>query len=149
VDCEIVVGGLAESLGEARLALACSGTVTLECAYFAVPTVVVYRSNWLTFQIGRRLVTVPFIAMPNLLAGEGVFPELVQDAATPEAIAAAGARFLDHPGLCAATVGKLHKLRESLGPGGASRRAAQAILDLLRTEDRQIAHSPRHSGIDR
>ena len=69
---------------EATLALASTGTVTMECAWFGVPTVTFYKTSWSTYQIGKRIIRVPYLAMPNILAGAPVFPEFIQHDATPE-----------------------------------------------------------------
>ncbi len=79
--------GLAEALLDADVALASTGTVTMECAYFRVPTVAFYKTSWSTYQVGRRLIRVKYLAMPNILANEPVFPELIQQDATVENIA--------------------------------------------------------------
>jgi lipid-A-disaccharide synthase len=76
-------------LARADLAIAKSGTITLECAYLGVPTVVLYRTSALTYAIAKRIVQVKWVAMPNLLANEEVFPEFVQSAATAENISRA------------------------------------------------------------
>jgi lipid-A-disaccharide synthase len=76
-----------ELLEDASLAIAVSGTVTLQCALSGTPMVVLYKTSRATFCIGKRLVTIPWIAMPNVLAGKHLVPEFIQDAATPEAIA--------------------------------------------------------------
>ena len=76
------------ALAEADVAIASTGTVTMECAFFGVPTVTLYKTSWLTYQIAKRIVTVKSLTMPNLLADETIYPEFVQDAATPENIAA-------------------------------------------------------------
>jgi lipid-A-disaccharide synthase len=120
-------GNLPDLLSEADLAIASSGTVTLECAYFRLPTVVIYKTSWLTYAIGRRIIQVEHIAMPNLLAGEKVYPELIQNACTPEAIASEAQNWLDHPARLETMNKKLDRVIASLGPRGASRRAA-AIL---------------------
>jgi hypothetical protein len=70
---EIRCGGLAEALASADLAIASTGTVTMECAFFRVPTVTLYKTSWSTFQIGKRIVKVKSLTMPNLLAGAEVF----------------------------------------------------------------------------
>src|SRR5205085_12274247 len=67
-----------------------SGTATLESALAGCPMVVAYRMSRLSYAIARRLVTVPFIAMPNLLLNREVVTELVQDDATPEHISGEG-----------------------------------------------------------
>jgi lipid-A-disaccharide synthase len=128
------IGRLHDALSEADVAMASSGTVTLECAWFGVPTVVLYRLGRLEYEIGRRIVKVPFIAMPNLLAGEAVFPEFIQDQATPQNLAEATLRFLDDEPLRAATRDKTNRAVATLGPPGSCRRAAQAVLALLNAQ---------------
>jgi len=103
----------------------------LECAIFQVPTIVVYKTSWLTYQVARRIVTVQFIAMPNLLAGDLVFPELLQNDATADKIADAALELLNNPAKAAALKSKLSKVAASLGEPGASQRAAEAVLSLL------------------
>ena len=131
-ELEVRTKGLAESLVEADLAIASSGTVTLECAYFHVPTVVLYKTSRLTYEIAKRIITVKHIAMPNLLAGEMVYPELIQGDVTAEAIAGAALAFLNDPARVAGLKPKLTKVLESLGRPGASTRAAEAVLKLIR-----------------
>jgi lipid-A-disaccharide synthase len=128
---EVQVGGLAESLTEADLAIASTGTVTLECAYFGVPAVAIYKTSWSTYQIGKRVIQVKHLAMPNLLAGKELFPELIQEAATPEAIASEALDLLNNPSRRRAIQAGLAGVIQSLGEPGAPRRAAQAILNLL------------------
>jgi lipid-A-disaccharide synthase len=128
---QIQIGGLAEALRTATVALASTGTVTLECAWFGVPTVALYKTSRLTYEIGRRIVTVKFLALPNLLAGELVMPEFVQDDATPEALAGAALNFLRNPAKRDENRTKLAALCRTLGEPGASGRAARAILSLV------------------
>ena len=127
---ESTVGGLSDALSNATLALASTGTVTLECAWFGVPTVAMYRTSWSTYQIGRRLIRVKYLAMPNLLAGSVVMPEFIQDAATPEAIAGSALGLLRDAGSLARSREALGRVVDSLGPPGACDRAAAAILGL-------------------
>ncbi|MCL5096130.1 MAG: hypothetical protein M1608_01075, partial [Candidatus Omnitrophica bacterium] len=131
---EIRAGGLADSLAESGLAIAASGTVTMECAFFRVPTVVIYRTSWSTYELGKRIIRVKYLAMPNLLANESVYPELIQHGAVAEAIASRATDLLHDPLLRAAVQAKLSKVIASLGPPGASQRAAQAVLDHLGTK---------------
>ena len=72
-----------------------SGTATLEAMLLKKPMVVAYRLHWLTWVLARLLVRTPHVSLPNLLAGEALVPELLQDAASPAAIAAATLRWLD------------------------------------------------------
>ncbi|MEO8429330.1 MAG: lipid-A-disaccharide synthase [Verrucomicrobiota bacterium] len=131
-DLETNIGDLSESLAEADLAIASSGTVTMECAFFAVPTIVLYKVSWPLYQIAKRMVRVNYIAMPNLLAGEEIYPEFIQSAATSENIANAALKILNNPTTRTTIKAKLAKVVESLGLPGASERAAKAIVNLLR-----------------
>ena len=108
-----------------------SGTATLETALLERPMVIVYRTAPLTYALARRLVSVPFIGMPNLIAGRGVVPELLQDAVTPDRIVAEVQRFLDDPSLAAATTRALAEVRQALGEGGAAERAAAIAAEML------------------
>ena len=110
------------------LALCSSGTATLENALLGVPMVVIYKLSWPTYAIARALVNVRHIAMANLLAGQGVVPELIQRDATPERAAAEAGRFLDDAAYAADVRAKLLAVRHSLGEPGAADRAAAAIL---------------------
>ena len=132
-DCtmEIYTGGLADELRRADLAIASTGTVTMECAFFGVPTVALYKTSWSTYQIGKRIVTVKHLAMPNILADEIVFPEFIQEAATAENIAAAGLELLRNERRREAVQESLRKIIRSLGEAGAARRAAAAVADLV------------------
>jgi lipid-A-disaccharide synthase len=129
-DVEVQLGGLAGSLREATVALASTGTVTLECALFGVPTVAFYKSSWISYGIARCIATVKYVAMPNLLAGEMLFPEFLQGAANAPNIARAALELLHEPSRQAAIRTGLVQVVKSLGNPGASARAARAILRL-------------------
>jgi lipid-A-disaccharide synthase len=131
VNWEVQVGGLPESLADADVAIASTGTVTTECAYFGVPTVALYKTSWSTWQIARRIVKVKYAAMPNLLADEEIFPEFIQDAATPENIARATLELLRDKGRRARVKSRLAEVVASLGGPGAMRRAAHVIVETL------------------
>jgi len=130
-DIRLQTGGLPELLSRADLAIAATGTVTMECAYFGVPTVAMYKTSWTTYQLARRIIKVNYLAMPNLLAGEQVFPEFIQDAATPQNLARAASDLLADPTRRSEIKTKLTRVIASLGPPGASQRAAHAILSVL------------------
>ncbi|MFM8709902.1 MAG: hypothetical protein ACKOC7_01385, partial [Sphingomonadales bacterium] len=76
-------------LQQAKAALVTSGTATLETALFGVPQVVCYKGSWLSYQIGKRLVKVPFISLVNLIMNKAVVPELIQDELTEDSLRAA------------------------------------------------------------
>ena len=108
-----------------------SGTATLETALFGTPLVIVYRTSALNYAIARRLVHLERIGMPNIVAGEEVAPERIQDQCTPEALAPVLARWLDDPAARAAASARLGTVRERLGAPGASERAARWLAELL------------------
>jgi lipid-A-disaccharide synthase len=130
-DVRVSAGPVADALKEADLAITKSGTITQECALFGVPAVVFYRTSWPTYFAARMLVQVPFVAMPNLLAGRAIYPELLQHDATPEQIANTALALLEDRTGLAATRLELLSLMDPLRKRGSSQRAARAILRLL------------------
>lgn len=128
----VQVGGLGAALEEATVALASTGTVTLECAWWGVPTVALYRTSWLTYLLARQLVTVKQLAMPNVLLDEPLFPEFIQGAATPRNLARAALDWIENPAQCGRIRERLREVCARLGGPGASARAAAAIARLLR-----------------
>ncbi len=125
---DVHAGNLAEALLNADVAIASSGTVTMECAWFRIPTVVLYKTSWPTYMLGRFFIKIPHIAMPNVLAGREIFPEYIQSRATANNLTLAAARFLKEP-MARETVCKdLDKVVGTLGKKGAASRAAQAII---------------------
>lgn len=110
------------------VALACSGTATLENALLGLPTVVAYKTSWPTYALAQGLVHVKHIAMPNLLAGKVVMPELIQSRATPHLLAEAIRPLLVQPDHRQAVRKELLALRGLLGGPGASVRAAETIM---------------------
>ena len=124
-------GGLSEALGEADLAIASTGTVTVEGAFFGVPTVALYKTSWTNYQIGKRLVRVKYLAMPNLLAEEEIFPEFVQNAATEDNIAQAALELLGNETRRQQIKAKLRQIILRLGEPGANLRAARAIAQIV------------------
>jgi lipid-A-disaccharide synthase len=130
-DVTLQIGGLSEALQRATLALASTGTVTLECAWYRVPFVALYKTSWLTYQIGKRIVTVKYLAMPNLLAGREIAKEFVQGTATGENVAKAALELLENRARWEKARQDLGTVVESLGVPGAVDRAAAAIHGLL------------------
>ena len=119
-------------LSAATAAIVKSGTTTLEAALAGTPFVVAYRMNPLSYAIARRLVKVPHIALANLVADERIAPELVQDAASPDALAAAILPLLNEGSEeRAAMVDGLRRVREVLGGPGAAGRVAERAAALL------------------
>jgi lipid-A-disaccharide synthase len=128
---EIQVGRLPDALAQADIAIASTGTVTMECASFGVPTVTLYKTSWFNYEIAKRIATVKWATMPNILAHEEVYPEFIQGAATAENIANAALELLQNESRRQKIKSQLETIVASLGEPGASRRAAGAILSLF------------------
>ena len=128
----VVEGEYDTVLASSDVALTASGTATVQTALHDTPMVVVYRVSPMTYRLGRRLVKLDTFAMVNLIAGERIVPELIQDAFTPEAVAEEAVSMLTDRGRAAQVRQGLARVRERLGGPGASRRAAEAILRVAR-----------------
>ncbi len=125
-----------ETLLHARAAAVASGTATVEAAVIGTPFVMVYRVAPLTYALGKRLVKVPFYAMPNLIAGRQVIPELVQENFNPRRVATELQRIIpDGPDRRSMSEGlaeirtKLHGDRASVST--SFERAAQAVIRVV------------------
>jgi lipid-A-disaccharide synthase len=118
-------------LRAADAALCKSGTTTLEAAIALCPLVIAYRTSALEYALARRLVSIPFIGLVNIVAGRAVAREFVQDALQPMALADALEPLLD-PWSAArlALVADLRAVRDTLGEPGAAGRVAAMALDL-------------------
>ena len=128
----VVEGETNTVLAASDVVLTASGTATVQTALHNKPMVIVYRLSPLTYRLGRRLVTVDKIGMVNLIAGEKVVPELVQNAFTPEAVAREAISMLTDRERASRIREGLARVRERLGGPGASRRAAEAVFRVVR-----------------
>ncbi len=127
-------GAAARALAAADVACLASGTATLEAALAGTPMVIVYKVRPITYALGRLLVRVPSIGLVNIVAGRRLVPELLQGAATPEAIAREAAVLLDDLARRTAVEVGLAEVRSRLGSPGASRRAAEILRRMLGEE---------------
>jgi len=119
-------------LAASDVVITASGTATVQAALHERPMVVVYRLSPLTYRIGKPFVRVDTYAMANLIAGERIVPELIQDDFTPARVADETVRLLTDLGLYTRTRDALRRVREKLGGSGASGRAADAVLAVAR-----------------
>jgi lipid-A-disaccharide synthase len=118
-------------LQHSEVAVVASGTATLEAALRERPMVVVYRVSPFTWWLGEFLVDVPFYSMVNILAQKPLVPELMQNNFTASNVAAQVEYLLDHPEARNEMVREFRALKPRLGPGGATERAAEAIIGVL------------------
>jgi lipid-A-disaccharide synthase len=115
-------------LAHADVALAASGTVTVEAAVLGTPMVTFYKVTSISWLAGRRLVKVPYLSMVNLIAGRLVVPEHIQADMTPEILARSTATLLEEPGKATHMRADLLKIKESLtGPADPLLTAAAII----------------------
>ena len=120
------------TLAAADLAVVASGTATLETAIIGTPLIVVYRASQLNWRLFHPMINVPFVGMPNLIAGRQIAPELLQRELNAPRLAAEITAMLDNPALLQQRRGELAEIRQQLGAANASTRAAQRIDALLR-----------------
>ncbi len=128
---KLVRGQAREVMRQANLIIVASGTATLEAALIGVPMVVIYKVAWLTYFLGRLLVKTPYIALVNVVAGKAVVPELIQQEASPENIAACASELLNDDTKRNAMKAELAKAREQLGRPGASKWVARIAFELM------------------
>jgi lipid-A-disaccharide synthase len=127
----IRAGAAHELMQRAGVGIVCSGTATLEAACFGLPYALVYKTAWLTYEVGRRLVKIKHLGIVNILAGRTVVREFIQDAATPAALADEALRLLNDAGARERLAGELAEVVAALQGEGASGRAARAVLDAI------------------
>ena len=136
----VIDGESWDAMAHADVALAASGTVTVEAALLGTPMVTFYKVAPLSWIAGKFLVNVPFYSMVNLIAGRAVVPELMQEQMTGEALAREANRLLADSAAREEMKAGLAAVREKLSQGGlaAPRRAAALIDDIL---EGQVAHA--------
>lgn len=120
-----------DTLTVCDLALVASGTATVETAILGVPMVLVYRASTITYWVGKRVIKVPFLGLVNLVAGEQVIPELIQDDVTPDRLAQEAFEILEGGQKRENMIKKLGMVKKRLGRGGASERTARIVIDIL------------------
>lgn len=120
-------------LSVAKAAIVTSGTATLETALFEVPQVVCYKGNWLTYQIAKRVINVPYISLVNLIADRPLVKELIQEELTVDNLKQALSHILN-PEKSQELKAAYRQIKAQLGDVGASKRAAQLMVNYLRAE---------------
>ena len=126
----LLFGHSHEALAAADLALVASGTATLEAALFKTPMVIAYRQSPLTSALMRGMVYLPYVGMPNILAGEKLVPELLQDDANPAALAGALLSLLRDTAAQRRQVERFREFHHLLRQNAAEK-AAEAVLEVV------------------
>lgn len=141
VEISISTGSSRDLMRRAAAGLVCSGTATLEAACLGLPYALVYRVAWLTYEVGRQVIRVPYLGIVNILADRPVIREFIQYDATPAALADEALRLLNSAEAQERLSTELAEVVSTLGSretASASERAAQAVIDCL-------DHSPVNS----
>jgi lipid-A-disaccharide synthase len=126
----LLFGHSHEALAAADLALVASGTATLEAALFKTPMVITYRQSPITWALMRRMFYLPYVGLPNVLAGEKLVPELLQNEANPAALAGALLKLLRDTEAQRRQVERFREFHHLLRQNAADK-AAQSILETI------------------
>jgi lipid-A-disaccharide synthase len=132
LDSQVIRGQDYDALQCCDAVITVSGTATLEVALVGVPMVIVYRLTPLSYWLGRLLVRIPWIGLPNILAGKSIVREFIQHEATAENIAGEIGRILREPAYAETIRRELNEVRENIGEHNGS-------LDLARLAARMLA----------
>jgi len=134
LDITVSQGNVYESIVCCDAIATCSGTVTLEIGLLGVPMCILYRMSGLSYQIMKRLITIPHIGLANIVAGRGVVREFLQSDANPRAVADELFELIDNADYREQVQRGLARVRENLGAGDGARNMAQLVLSLIQTE---------------
>ena len=136
LEVRLIEGYNYDVMGVADLAIATSGTVTLEAALCGLGCEILYKSSPVSFWIAKRVVKIPNIGLPNIVAGRQIEPELLQDDCTPEKIAASALELLE-PERFTQLQRDLQEVKEKLGEPGAVKRVAELVLRMVRQKQKE------------
>ncbi len=146
----ILFGHARLALHAAEVALVKSGTATLEAALARCPMVITYRLNWLTYWLARRQAVLPYFGLPNVLAGEFIVPELLQEDATPGNLAQALGNWLDNKAAREHLRARFASLHAALAKGH-DERIVQALAPYLTQAAKNVPSdsflSGRHAAV--
>ena len=140
LNIRLIEGHNYDVMSVADLAIVTSGTVTLEAAMCGLGCEILYKSSPVSFWIAKRVVKIPNIGLPNIVAGRQIEPELLQDDCTPENISSTALELLE-PERFAQLQRDLQEVKEKLGEPGAVKRVAELVLRMasLNQKDRLLS----------
>lgn len=130
-DIKVVKGYTYDLIKHAKIGIIKSGTSTLEAAYFSLPMIIVYKTSGLTYLIGKQLIKINKIGMPNILLDDDVVPELIQSDVSEDKLYKAGRQILSDQNRYSSIKVKLCEVKNKLGNANASARAAKHIYELM------------------
>jgi len=128
--CRLVERDTYSAMSYADAAIVASGTATLETACFATPFVIGYRVKWLSYQLMKRLITIPYIGLVNVVAGNKIIDEFIQNDFKAENVAPAIIQLLQNDKVRRQIIDNLRSVKQKLGKAGASECAAEAALEM-------------------
>lgn len=137
-NVKIIDRDLYALLANATAAIVASGTATLEAALFCLPFIIVYRVANFSYQIAKRLIKIPFIGLANVVAGQKIIKEFIQDEIKPEKIADELEQLLFDESIRNRIKSNLSIIKTELGESGASQKTAQLILKMLPTTNPKV-----------
>ncbi len=120
-----------ELMKKSAIGVVKTGTSNLEAVLCGMPFVMVYKTSTVSFELGKRLVNLPYVSLANILANKHFVPELIQKDATPRKIAVALINYIENDDLYSDTLTEFTKIREILGEQGASAKAASIICNYI------------------
>jgi lipid-A-disaccharide synthase len=134
IKVEVIRNEVYDVIACADIAMVASGTATLETALIETPMVIIYKVSAPSYYVGKMVINIDHIGLVNIIAGRTVVPELIQDEASPEKIAATVVEILTDSKRMADIKIELSKIRDMLGSPGAAERTARLAYDMINTK---------------
>lgn len=134
VNVIIYEGPAYNGIGAMDAIMVASGTATLECGLLLRPMIIMYKTAWPTYWLARSVIKIPYIGLVNIVAGKKIIPELIQQDATDEKLAAGIEDIFANPNTYGQMTNDLAQVKIKLGNSGASTRAATIITSFLDTQ---------------
>lgn len=130
-NVEVIFDKTYDILKQANAAIVTSGTATLEACLLSAPQVVVYRTSWLTYKVGRAVVNIDYLSLVNLIADKPVVKELIQEDFNPQMVLEEVDKILKDPAYCGNMLAEYQTIKEKIGHEPASKRAANSLMEWL------------------